>query len=448
VQFEGGKYVTLDQRKSNKVAPLNDGLLKRHLNGARTYGVFSGGWWAKFLTFDVDFESHDLARWATQKLVFVLTDTFNIRSDDIHVSFSGGKGYHVDLFFNRPVLVSDLRNFYLSVVAEVGTIEGGNIEFRPTWQQGVKLPLGVHQKTGARCWFVDRVTLEPIETFDYLLDIEPMDASIITDNDFGLTAEQAAEFEHVARTVDPTITAVNVSDALQRARRILEAGQLVESGTRHKTTVILAAFFNSQGWEKADAIDAIMTVLHNTPREYFSRGSTPAFWRKETERIVGLAFDRDYKLGNADQEVKVYKSEILAVLKTGTFRTKQMAFAMLVTSKRYGRTFYFAESTAKKMIGTNSNNTVRRTINNLEEVGFIETVRRGQVDKAASKQRGHRYFKPNKYKLLINEPTDNEPYVLVNDDSNVVDVVNELFDETEIKRYVKRREYENRWRRS
>ncbi|HET7579776.1 MAG TPA: hypothetical protein VFK33_10880 [Bacillales bacterium] len=445
-QFKNGQYVTLDQRKSDKVVPLNDGLLKRHLKGGLTYGVFSGGYFSKFLTLDVDCETNTTARWVTQKLVFTLAESFNIRREDIHVSTSGNKGYHVDLFFDRPVLVADLRQFFAAVVAEVGAIPGGQVEFRPNWQQGVKLPLGVHQKTGARCWFVDRTTLDPLETFDYLADVVPMDASAVTEHDFELTAEQAADFELVARTVDPTVNVVSTSDALMRAKRTLEAGQLTESGTRHTTTVILATFFNSQGWEPAEAIEAIMTLLHNTPRDYFSQGSTPEHWRKETERLVGLAFDRDYKLGNADQEVNVYKSEILAVLKSGTFRTKQMALAMLITSKRYGRTFYFAESTGKRMIGTKSNDTARSTIKRLENGGFIETVRRGEIDKAASKTRGRVHYKPNKYKLLVAEPAEGEPSLTVNQDSNIVDVVNELFDTDEVKRYVKRREYDNRWK--
>jgi hypothetical protein len=447
VQNDGGGWVTLDQRSSKKVVPFNDGMLKTHLRGRKAYGIFSGGYFSKFLTFDVDCEDHDdIARWATYKIVAILMEAYGIFRKDIHVSFSGRKGYHVDLFFDKMVLVTDLQRLHAAVVAEVGRLPVGKIEFRPSWSSGVKLPLGIHQGTGNRCWYVDNESLAPIEDLDYILGIEPMDATVITDNDFGLTDKQAAEFEHVARTVDPTVNVVSASDALQRARRILDAGRLTESGTRHTTTVILATFFNSHGWEPPDAIHAIMTILQNTPRGYFSQDSTPEHWRKEAERLVGLAFDRDYTLGNADKEVNVYKSEILAVLRCGTFRTKQMAFAMLLTSKRYGRTFDFAESTGKRMIGTASNDTVGSTIKRLERVGFIESVRRGKVDSAASKERGHVYYKPNKYKLLIDEPAAAESFVTVNENGDVVGVVKALLSADEVKRYVKRYEYESRFK--
>lgn len=447
VQFENGSYATYDRSKSKNVIPFNDGLLKIHLKGYRTYGIFSGGYFSKFLTFDVDCGQNEaLARWATHKIIMLLSEDYGIRRDDIHVSLSGRKGYHVDLFFDRPVLLTDLQRFFAAVVADVGPLPAGKIEFRPQWGAGVKLPLGIHQATGARCWFVDRDTLEPIEDFGYLLAVEPMDASIITDQDIGLTEEQAAEFELVARTVDPNANVLKAADATKRAKQILEAGRLLRSGSRHETTYLLAAFFNVHGWRQEDAVEAILEILHNTPRDFFSKDSTPAFWAKETRRLVRIAYERNYQLGNENKEIRIYKSEILAVLRCGTFRTKQMLYAMLVTSKRYRRTFTFSETTAMKMVGTKSKDTIYKTIQRLIDGGFIEVVRRGEIDKALSKVKGHVVYKPNKYRLLIDEPAADEPYVIVNEDTNMVEVVKSLVSDDEIKRYVGRREYENRWK--
>ena len=446
-QHEDGTYSTYDQRKSKKVRPFNDGLLRRYLQGRKTYGIFSGGYYSKFLTFDVDCANRDdIARWATFKIIMLLTEEYGVWRNDIHVSTSGRKGYHVDLFFDRPVLVTDLQRFFTAVVADVGELPVGKIEFRPSWGAGVKLPLGVHQVTGNRCWYVDRDTLEPIESFDYILDVEPMSAEIITDQDIGLTEEQAAEFEYIARTVDPNANVLTERDALHKAKRVLDAGRLTESGTRHSTTVLLASFFNVHGWAPEEAVEAILSVLHNTPRDYFNKDSTPEHWEKETRRLVKLAYERDYQLGNENKEIRVYKSEILEVLKCGTFRTRQMAFAMLVTSKRYNRVFKFSWEIAKKMVGTNSNETVRKTIKRLEQAGFIEVVRRGELDKAASREKGRAHYKPNKYRLLIDEPAQDEPSILVTDADDMVGVAKSLLTDQEIKRYVKRYEYDNRWR--
>lgn len=450
VQYPTG-YVTKDKNKYPSVWMLNDGLLKTHLDGLNTYGIFNGNAVNKFITFDVDFSDKNEAEWVTFRIIELLINDFKISRKDIHVSVSGSKGYHVDLFFNRPIPLEDTRAFYDCVVSGIGGFGGfetGEVEFRPTYKQGVKLPLGIHQVTGNRCWFVDNQTLEPIESFNYLDDVEPMDADIILDAVIELTEEQEAEFAEIEASTDTTVNIVDTEKAMSKAVLILDAGRLLASNTRHVTTLTLASFYNSQGLERGEAIDAIMTILHNTPREYFSEGSTPEHWQKETERLVNVAFDRNYTLGNADKPVTVYKSEILAVLGVGTFRQKQLAYAMLMTSKRYGTVFYLTMGSAKKMMGTKSNETVTNSIKKLVKVGFIQYERKKELDKGRSKEIGHAWYKPNKYRLLIAKPIEGEKSVEVTNDQSLVDVTYLLCDMGEIVSRVKRSERENRWARN
>ncbi|WP_227396700.1 TOTE conflict system archaeo-eukaryotic primase domain-containing protein [Jeotgalibacillus aurantiacus] len=445
VQFPD-RYVTLTYNPGNRVVKLNDGLLQTHLNGDLTYGIFSGGHFNKFMTFDVDVPDEAMSRWATLKLVDVLANEYNVSRSDIHVSLSGSKGYHVDLFFDERVLVTELQRFYREVMVSVGSIPNGQIEFRATWTQGVKLPLGVHQRTGNRCWFVDNFTLEPIESFDYLLSVEPMPASVVTEIDFGLTDDQITEFEHIATSTDTSVNAVDLSQALHNAVRIIETGRLTQSGTRHKTTFTLACFGNSQGWERDDTVSVIMDVLLATPREYFSEGSTPEHWLNEANRLVDYVFDKGITIKESNGHVTIYKSEILAVLDCGTFRQKQLAYAMLVTSKRYGNVFYLTINTAMRMIGTKSRQTVQSAIQKLVDCGFIEYHRKGEIDRARSKEIGQVRYKPNKYRLMIKEPATDEESFRALPEHSVIDVATMLLDTTEIRRFVKRREYDNRWK--
>ncbi|WP_182200404.1 TOTE conflict system archaeo-eukaryotic primase domain-containing protein [Paraliobacillus salinarum] len=446
VQFNDGKYVTLIHKPGKKVVKLNDSIIKTHLKGDLTYGIFSGGHFNKFITFDVDCKEHHIARWATLKLIDVLINNFQISRGGIHASFSGNKGYHVDLFLDKPILVSELKTFYHSVIACVGKIPNGEIEFRATDTQGVKLPLGIHQKTKKRCWFVDNETLEPIESFDYLLDVEPMDSEVITDNDFGLSEEQVVEFEHVAASTDITVNAVDMSKALQNAAKIIETGRLTQSGTRHKTTFTLALFGNTQGWTEDETVAVIMDILLATPRGYFSEGSTPEYWDKEAKRLVEYVFTKNITITSSkDKKLEIYKSEILAVLDCGTFRQKQLAYAMLITSKRYGKIFYLTVNTAMRMIGTKSRETVQNAIKQLIESGFIEYQRKAEIDKARSLELGVARYKPNKYKLSFDIYLENDKSVFIEGDRNMIEVALMLCDVAEIKKYVKRREFENRW---
>ncbi|MGN7409855.1 TOTE conflict system archaeo-eukaryotic primase domain-containing protein [Sporosarcina sp. SAFN-010] len=438
-------YITLDRSNNSGIWTLNDSMLKRHIEGSNTYGVFNANAYNKFVTFDVDYsDDQPMARWATLKLIDVLQREFHIAGADIHVSISGGKGYHVDLFFDRTLPSEIVRTFYMNVIQEAD-LPAEKVEFRPTWTQGVKIPLGIHQRTGNRCWFVDRQTLEPIESYDYLYDVQPLAAELIEDGAIELTDEQEAEFREVVERTDTTVNVVDTSKALTKAAEILKAGRLIASNTRHSTTLTLASFFNSQGVEADVAIENIMRVLHDTPREYFSPKSTPEHWQKETERIVAIAYDRNYTLGNADRPITIYKSEILAVLEVGTFRQKQLAYAMLSTSKRYGNVFYLTMNSAMRMIGTKSKPTVNSAIKKLVERGFIEYVRKGEVDKARSAELGQTRYKPNKYRLLLDKPAEGEKSVEVTSEQSVVDVAYLLCDTDEIKERIKRYERENHW---
>jgi len=446
IKQKGGQYSTFNNFEHSNALILSDWMLQLHLDGDETYGVFNGNTVNKFITFDVDYaDDQPMAKWATRKLIDVLESEFNIRSNDIHVSFSGNKGYHVDLFLDEPIKADEAFAFYQRVIT-VADLPSNKIEYRPTYKQAVKLPLGIHQKTGARCWFVDRDTFEPFKSFTYLDDLEPMDHSLILDALIDLTPEQEAEFKEIAERTDVNITAVLESDAFAKVSEILTAGQLLRSNTRHETTVLLAAFCNSQGYDQADAIGIIMETLWNTPREYFSEKSTPEFWQSETERLVKLAYERNYQLGNADMPITIYRSEIYAVLNVGTFRQKQLAYAMLVTSKRYGPTFYLTLTTAMKMTGA-SKPCVVTAIKKLVEVGFIEYVRKREIDKGRSRELGRPLYKPNRYRLLIEKPKTNEQSVEVLPADNLVDVALLLCDSTEIKGAVGRREFDNRWSR-
>lgn len=446
VQFPEGEYITLTYSDDNRVVMFNDSMLSTHLNGGITYGVFSGGYFSKFMTFDVDCENDSMSRWITYRLIHVLHEEYGIDYEHIHVNTSGNKGYHVDLFFDKQIEVLELRKFYQSVLISVGELPEGKIEFRPSWTQGVKLPLGIHQKTGNRCWFVDNRTLEPIESYDHILDIEPMATQYITDSTIDITEEQKEEFERVAASTDTSVNAIDMSKALRNAAKIIETGRLIASNTRHKTTYTLALFGNTQGWEKEETVGVIMDVLLNTPREFFSKGSTPDYWHKEAVRLVDYVFDNDKTIRGSDRDITIYKSEILAVLDAGTFRQKQLAYAMLVTSKRFGSIFYLTVRTAMRMIGTNSRETVQNGIKRLVDNGFLKYHRRAEIDHAKSQEVGHAYYKPNRYRLGIDDPDDSEDSVKVSKDKEMVEVVLMLCDEREIRNHVKRREFDNRWR--
>lgn len=93
----------------------------------------------------------------------------------IYGSFSGSKGYHVELFFGDTIKTDILFNLYRYIIEEC-CLDQKKVEFRPTDKAAIKLPLSVHPRTGKVCWFIEISSMEESCEPDYLLSIEPLDS--------------------------------------------------------------------------------------------------------------------------------------------------------------------------------------------------------------------------------------------------------------------------------
>jgi hypothetical protein len=79
------------------------------------------------------------------------------------VETSGNRGYHLWVFFETPIPARKARALGMWFVGKIPAPPGSHVEVYPkqmSRDEGglgnlVKLPLGIHKKTGNRCWFVD-----------------------------------------------------------------------------------------------------------------------------------------------------------------------------------------------------------------------------------------------------------------------------------------------------
>lgn len=176
MQLHDGTYITLNSKDNKKHKPLNDGLIKSHLNGSATIGVFGGNTkGSKFICFDIDQSELIKSKFLTYRLYNTLLE-MNIKEEYIYISYSGNKGYHVEIFFDKFIDNRLIKRFYELTInnGEFHDIEEGRIELRPIRQDvGVKIPLGVHKKTKNKCYYVDiNNDLKPIEDVQYVLSIK------------------------------------------------------------------------------------------------------------------------------------------------------------------------------------------------------------------------------------------------------------------------------------
>ena len=120
---------------------FTDGDIMNHLDGKYCVCVFAGEHATKFLTFDVDLADAVVIH----KLIDALAD-LGIPREYVYVSFSGRKGYHVDIFFKDFIYNNTAERLYWAAI-EHSQLDPRKVEFRPTPRQAIKLPLGVHQAT-------------------------------------------------------------------------------------------------------------------------------------------------------------------------------------------------------------------------------------------------------------------------------------------------------------
>jgi hypothetical protein len=175
--FDGDDYSEAKERgiKSASRYPLNDTALNNHFKGTNPVAIFARGDRSRYFGFDVD--SKELAPVHTLKIVTML-EVEGIPREHIHVSYSGGKGYHIELFTDKHIEITqwnDLGEYILHIADLIAQ----PIEFRPNRNNSHawKLPLTYHHKTGYFAGYCDNRTLEVNDvarSHDYLFAIEQM----------------------------------------------------------------------------------------------------------------------------------------------------------------------------------------------------------------------------------------------------------------------------------
>lgn len=449
--------------------------VEQHLLQKRTFGIRLGGQGhTVFMSFDVDI-ANDLKRAesVTIDVVRTLNEYYGIAYDDIHVSFSGKKGYHIDLFFDDAIQDSKLKPFYREVRERVGATET-EIEFGISSSRGMKLPLGVNQQTGAFMCFCDvdveagtLTKLNKSKSYEYFLNIRKIKLNDFKDlilQDFEddksktittLSRTQAIEYESIFSELN--VNGKTAKDLENEAKEIITLNRLKYPSSRHKTTLLLATFFKSQGYEADETIGFINSVLLNTYENYrtlISSDTSKEFMLKEVIRLVNLTYGKGYQFSNSDKEIRIYKSDIETILSLKKSQHKTLAFSLLIQSKKYAKSnkkspqdadFYTAYSTLAKMGNTKNRPRLLSYLLELEQMNLIEIVERNEIDKERSKAENKVIKKPNRYRVLFESTNNKDKGVTLkqNEQIELADVVAHFFDKDEIQAKVPRGQWQS-----
>lgn len=402
-QKEDGTYSTIN-------AFLTDKMLAKHLDGSETLGVFSGELFTSFICFDVD-----KGKKPTVKLLEVLKSMYGFSDDEILTSFSGNKGYHVELFYEEPVAVDKAKAFYKGVLAKA-ELSPKEVEFRPTPKQAVKLPLSYHRGTGKLCHIVSNKTLRPV-------------SSKSTETIKLIRHDEAWEYKLVA-SVETVFDGLNFDLPVNyraRCERMLTENSILYPNSRHNATILLLNFLTHEGYSKDEAIALTKSVVRQS-RSLIQ--SDMDFALAEVERLYDYAAKYRFDL-TVEQVVRIYKSEIEYILSQYSELKHQRAlFSLLVHSGRWANQKGIFYVSLKQLAAMGNDDNASRLSGTLRELREVQIVEK-------------RKMLPNKY--MLNIPVEKQGlYVELTALSKVSfeETLTHLFERKELKKFLTRRQVE------
>lgn len=465
-------YITHKAKKSKQgkviIPSLNSQHIEEHLKRNKTYGVLLDNktGLTKFMTFDVDI-ADDLneALLVTKNLYKLLTDYYGLDKEDVHVSFSGGKGYHIDLFFNEVIDYKSLLPFYEEVLKTLNETKK-RIEFRPSGA-GVKLPLGINQKTGNYCYFVDPDTFSPVDDgISYLLSIKQMDyqefKEFVLDDiegnttSFTLDLDEGKEFIELASQLN--LEGKSLDEINQELTEVLQEGRLIFPDSRHRISWLLPTFFNTQGYEEEEACRQTLSVIINTYDNYkgfIDMNKSREYVIAEVRRLTKLVYKEGYTISNQRKEIEVSKAEVKQMLEVKKLHLKKLLFSLLIQSKRHAKqdgSFYMAYSVIERMGNTDNRTRALLYLQELEQLGHIEIVSRGVIDNERTKAENTVRYKPNEYRVTLKEAETVEDKATIKikatNELRLENIVPLFVPESEAKKKLPRKQWEHTFKKA
>jgi hypothetical protein len=460
---QNGKYSTLYKGRG-KTTSLNDGHIKQHLRGKSTIGIFTGDELTKFICFDIDASDKQRAKWFTLKIIDSLIN-IGIPQDYIYTSFSGNKGYHVEIFFTEPIELIYMRNLYKIIKEETDLShleKGEEVELRPETGQGVKLPLGKHfnTKTNARCWYVDH-DLNIIRNFKYILDIKQFKSNKLKrivqsklNLDYeGMQLEELKQNEneineslqYIGSNYKPlAIYQLNLDEKLtiEYYENLYNEG-LKTVGTRHNALMNLCRYFRHMEFTPEENEDTLIYWMNEQDTRTYRTPLEDCY--KDIKGIVKFIYDKEVGITAFNKEIKISYYEMLDIMSLKSKNDKLIAYSMLIHNKRFtdiGKVFFMTYKQMGEASGL-SDRSARRILPKIEKSSLLEVVERNKI--VTNERNQFVTKKANKYRFHLNRKETDKQYQINLSDNSInhtySDCLVSLFTTDELKVYLTKNQY-------
>ena len=391
-------YITV---KSN----IADYFIKRHIQGKSTYGIFVDKI-SKFLTFDIDIKANninidDVARtqkWVLYKVVDILEREG--LGQYLNISFSGSKGYHVDLVFDNPIRTEVLKaygeyiikKYDLENILDYNNKKIAEVELRGCNNQGVKLPLGLNQKTKKYMGYLDddynMIKPNKSNFDDFELKI------LSTDKFYILYSEVFEDIKQVQikkqqNSIIKTKTLIKdeVTKEPKELRYekteldyVVQNEVLKNKGSRNDLIYLVALWCNGNKIPRNMALKKLYNIIDNTPRELYQDITTLKFKYDECDRVIEKVYMNNLVLFD-EKDVKINKKILLWIMKNcKTLKQMNIFLCHVYHCLKWGNSegIYFLSENRITEYTTATNKTIEKLNKELIDLGLLEVIEKGK----------------------------------------------------------------------
>lgn len=354
-------------RKDGNYLPLSNRIICGHLNQKFAICVYAGPFTSKFLCFDVDNGDQE----TVAKIIETLDD-IGFDREKIYVSTSGGKGYHVEIFFDGLMYTDKLKVIY-DYVCDVNQLDKAKVEFRPTAGQSIKLPLSVHRKTGNVCWYLDRDTMEPIRTADYVMQIEQFaveEANVLI-----------KQIKYIPLARPNYEVGDDPAEEISEEEHAMICGDrypdIKVSGERNKLMVQIAVHNRYRGLGRLACKEELVQWYRRQNKELIKESELAVM--SDIDQMIRWAYSDKFQLVKRTNEI-VFGPEDFRILAVQPIQSRRkIMFYVLLCMKKYGHATASAQLLSE-IFGI-SRTGVIKALNKLQEGKWIASKRNRCVSK-------------------------------------------------------------------
>jgi hypothetical protein len=435
-QKEAVESSRLNKLSNTRGYPFTKSDIVQHLRKERTLGIYTYNGDTTFLTFDIDEDNMDYVLSICNSL-----KRCNIDENQILLTYSGNKGYHISIFFNKPILIKKVKemfDLFLWTIRGINKLrENGSkvVEARGVSNQAVKIPFSINRKNtveyrkinnwndlqlrmkegkGNYCYAIDEYGCE-IDTLDKITHMQKVDSSMV-DRIINDLTDDMAFFDNLCRyeiSLNDSIKKIEI-DSFSINKNVVYEGiealldKPIEVKERHTTLLKIAIYNKSYNMTAKENEDFLINFT--TDKKMNHKFETKIDVNiKEIKSIIRTIYYSEtadkYRIYDGIKKLSFTKDEILEILSIKDKHLRKFYFIMFTQFKMFGnkrdKRFFLTYERIKKSVRINGK-AINDKLLQLEKLNKIVFVRKGEKDNGVEKIRN----KPNIYMLKYNLNSD------------------------------------------